>query len=237
MNNFQQITNSAEPRIIGTRNGVYQIEFKDQDLAQHSSHEKLDRLFIAPSKRLIADFNEEALGFALDDPLEGDLVSRAKVTDFMGFCPYFFCCNYVISEQVVTIFRAIGVNDSEINLLPVRLRQDAAPYFVLFVPMIPHEEILFEHSLIYPSNQALSDKRDYLAIDSYSAYKANFKKFTSMSFERIVLPREYGGRNLLSIQGVGNLFFSEQLFGACVEHKLTSFQVPRINIEVGFNGA
>lgn len=227
------ITNSAEPKIIGTRNGVYQVEFTDKELEKHPNFKELDRIFISPSKKEIGEFNREVLNLKIDS-IKGELIIRAKITDFMGFCPYFFGCNYLISEKVFEVLNEIQIDKSEINFLPVELRNDSSKYFILFVPMIPHEEIIFTESILYPSRQQILEKKDYFEINSFEEYKENIKKSVFMNFEKIVLPKKYETRKIINTQAVGNLFFSEKLVESCFNSNLTSFQVSNMKIEISF---
>jgi len=231
---FKLITNSSEPKIIGTRNGIFQIEFTDEDLEKHPSSEELDRLFISPSVRKIVEFNKEVQALKIH-PIKGELIKRAKITDFMGFCPYFFGCNYLISEKVVEAFRDTEIDKSEINLLPVELQNENLKYFILFVPMIPHEEIIFKESLIYPSRQQLLEKKDYFDINSFKDYNENIDKSIFMNFEKVVPPKKYEMKDIICIQGISSLFFSDKLVEFCLNKNMTSFQVSNRKIEISFN--
>ena len=233
MEKFKLITNSAEPKIIGTRNGVYQVEFEDEKLEKHPNFKELDRIFISPGKRNIAEFNKEVLNLKIET-IKGELIKRAKITDFMGFCPYFFGCNYLISENVNEAFKESQIDKSEINLLPIELRNDNSKYFILFAPMIPHEEIIFNESILYPSRQQILEKKDYLEINSFEEYKENIDKSVFVNFERIVLPNKYKTKSIISIQGVSGLFFSSKLAKSCLNRNLTSFRFSNMEIELSF---
>lgn len=233
MEKFKLITNSSEPKIIGTRNGVYQVGFTNEELEKHSDFGALDRIFISPGKRKIVEFNKEVLNLKIE-PIQGELIKGAKITDFMGFCPYFFGCNYLISQKVFEVFKDFQIDKSQINLLPVELGNDNSKYFILFVPMIPHEEIIFKESILYPSGQQVLENKDYFEISSFKEYKENIEKSVFMNFEKVVLPKAYLTKKIISVQGVSGLFFTDKLVESCMNKNLTSFQVSNRKIEISF---
>lgn len=233
MKRFRLITNSAEPKVIGTSNGISQIEFFDKDLEEHPDFAKLYRLFFFHKGQEIQEYNKELQELRVL-PLKGELVAGAKITDLMGFSPYFFGSDYIISGRVVDILLDFRLDKSEITLLPVELYNEEGEYFLLSVPMVQHEEIIFEESLLYPSRQEISEKRDYFAISSFKEYKENLGRSIFMNFEKVVLPEQYEQKDIIKIQGIASLFFSDALIEACQNKGLTSFQVSNRKIELTF---
>jgi hypothetical protein len=55
-----------------------------------------------------------------------------------------------------------------------------------------------------------------------------------MNFEKIVLPERYESKKIISIQGLGNLFFSDKLVESCLKENLTSFRISNRKIEISF---
>jgi hypothetical protein len=230
---FKQITNSAEPKIIGTKNGVYQIEIEDKDLETHPNHKELDRLFISGFKPSINKFNDEVQKIRIQ-PLKGKVIKKAKVTDLMGFCPYFFSCKYIVSEKIAEVFKSAKIDKSEFRLFPIKLINNDSKFYILFVPMIINEEIFFDQSLIYPSRQAIKENEDYLKIKSFKDYKECIDKSIFTNFEKVVLPKKHQEKGIISIQGISDLFFSERLLEKVSNQNLKSFRIPKRQIELSF---
>ena len=233
MERFKQITNSPESKIIGTNNGVYQIEIEDKDLESHPNYKELDRLFISGFKPSIKEFNEEVQYLKIQR-LNGKLIKKAKVTDLMGFCPYFFSCKYIVSERIAEAFENAKIDKSEFRLFPIKLRNNDSKFFILFVPMIMHEEIIFDQSLIYPSIQQIKENKDYLDIKSFKDYKECIDKSIFTNFETIVLPKNHEEKGIINIQGITSLYFSERLLSKISIQNLTSFRIPKRQIKLSF---
>lgn len=100
MSRFFEVDMSPEPSIIGVKNGLYQVEFKDRDLNKNENiDEILELLSTYPSipQQVIKDLKI--------DYLEGTIKKRAKLTDFMGYCPYFLCYYSLISDRVLDVIK------------------------------------------------------------------------------------------------------------------------------------
>lgn len=231
---FKQFTYSAEPSIIGVDNGFSQLEFKECWLKKHEAYKEIERMVIVNH---VDDFlkNQHDIKLSDIDPLKGVLYKDAKTTDFMVFSPFFFGCKYVVSQKVVDCFRSVGVSKIEYNLIPVDIKNTSKKYYLLFVPVIANKEIIFSKSYIYHKDDTLLDQKNYLPIKSYGDYQEVMKKDPFHSFARICLPNRYESRDIISVQGAVDLFFSERLIECLQGIGATNFEIPERQVELVFS--
>ena len=104
----------------------------------------------------------------------------------------------------------------------------------MYIPVIPETEIRFNESLIFPERQYLEPQKSYLKVETYKDYESLIEEGIMFNFERVVLPIKYRDRKIISIQGVGNLFFSTSLIEKLNLECITSFVIPNRQVELVF---
>lgn len=221
---FKRITNSSEPKIIGVNNGVYQVEIDEEDIKIKSLvNDELDKLITQVNFNDYLENREKI--FELDIRLKGELLKKAKITDIMGYTPYFFGFHYLVSQKFVDCLIEKKVSKDEYHLIPVDIKNLDIEYYFLYVPWINTSEIIFEESLIYNTFDAMSENKKYFDVRNHDAYIELQEKEPLNSFDKVVLDKKYMTNNIISIQGISELFFSDNLINCLENKKTSSFEV------------
>lgn len=230
---YKQISNSAEPKVIGVNNGVYQVEFSEKEIKKQKNWSIVESMFLLPKIEDLDIHNKKISKIRINN-LTGILIKNAKATDLMGFSPYFFGCSYLVSRNFVNGLIAAEVNTDEYWLNEVVIKDTQNQFYLMYVPMIPDSEIKFNGSLLFPEREYLQRERSYFKVQSFKDYQALIDKGIMFSFEKIMLPVKYKTRNIISIQGASNLFFSKKLLEKMKLRNLSSFIIPKRQIELVF---
>lgn len=98
---FYNIKLSSDPKIIGVKNGIYQIELIEK-MYESKTLSQLKNIFLNPN-----------LGFhqlpSLDFEFYFKLLKSAKETDFLSFSPHLYNCHFLLKENVQEIFRNLNI--------------------------------------------------------------------------------------------------------------------------------
>lgn len=232
INMFKQITTSAEPKIIGVTNGVYQLEFKDVELRKNSNYKKINDTFIATDIDSFLKNQNQILDLKIEY-LTGKLLKKAKLTDIIAFSPYFFGYKYIVSQKFVDCLEEGRVDESEYHLRKIEIVSIKEAYYLFFVPMISSSEIDFKKSLIYPEKDFLSESKNYFDVNNYKEYCELLKNSYFNKWEKIVLNQKYKNRSIINLQASIHLFFSESLVKILKKRKISNLVIKE-DIELLF---
>lgn len=221
---FKRITISAEPKIIGVTNGIYQVEINEDSLKENPNYDEISGLLTQVN---LDDFlaNRHRLFNLQVQNITGKLLKKAKQTDLMGYSPYYFGFHFLVSQKFVDILDKNEIDNTEYHLIKVNIDKIKTNYFLFYVPWISNTEINFSESLIYPSIEALSPNKNYFEVRDYDAYCELNKTNPITNFERVVLDNKYSNRDIISVQGVSNLFFSDRLIEAVTSENVSNFEI------------
>ena len=185
---YRQATTSSEPKIIGVNNGVYQLELNEKKLEKHKGFDLINHLFLESRKRDIEAFNNSVKNLNLDIIFEFKKLKNAKITDVIGFSPFFFSCSYIISQRFVECLNQVEVKQSEFKLFPVSIKNIEEIFYLLFIPMIPHEQINFVNSITYLGRPGLYTGVDYIDVKSIEDYMS---QSVLLKFEKVSLSTKF----------------------------------------------
>ncbi|MCV6630443.1 MAG: hypothetical protein OIF50_11375 [Flavobacteriaceae bacterium] len=217
---FKRISNSFEPEIIGVKNGLYQVELENKDIENRSNS-------LLTQGNIDELLNRRDEVFNLDINMQGNLLPKAKATDLMVYTPHFFCFNYLVSQKVVDCLKEENVSLEEYHVLKVNIKEVDEAYYLLYVPWIDFSEIVFSESLVYSTFDANSSDKKYFEINNHDEYMELQDKEPFNSFDKVVLNHKYQKRNLISIRGITELFFSDSLVERMLAKNVSSFEVKQ----------
>ena len=227
---YQQIKNSSNPQVIGTSNGVYQVEINEDLLLENENYKEIESVFFS-SFTDITRFNNLALKLNCQ-PIEAHLVKRAVLTDLMGFSPYFFGCSFMISLKFLKYLREFGI-DNEVNVLPVNIKGADNLVYILFVSMISIDSIDFKESRLIDSSNPYNKK--LVNIKSYQEFRNYQESGIYFDFDRICIPKKFQNKSILNLQAESNLFFSDELIRFLKTKDISSFEISNRQTELIFN--
>lgn len=232
---FKQVSNSSETTVIGVRNGIYQIEIDENELKKKKDYPLIEEFFLKAQLSDSSGYNHKVANLKLST-LKGHLLKGAKITDLMGFTPYFFGCPFVVSNEFVNCLLDCRVASTEYRLFNLKLKGVQQDFYLIWLPMIGLKEVNFLQSKIYRSKDMLNPNKEYVEIGSvedFEDYRAKKRDLTS--FEKISLPPTYSSRDIIFVQGIGNLFFSSRLIKTILSHDISGFTIPKLQVELTFD--
>lgn len=219
---FSQISYCPEPKVIGVRNGIYQLEIDEKKLRTSPFELRfMESVFWAGDIDVFLQKRKEIFDFNPKN-LEGVLLKSAKVTDIMVFSPWSFGIRFIVSEKVVNVLTKNNVSKQEYHLLPIDIRGIDIRYFMLFIPYIPKEEIIFSRSIYYEQNDLTGQRKYFKSVDSPKEYEKQTADTYSITFDRICLPQKYQAYDLLDVIVLPYLYVSEVLLEELQSSEITS---------------
>jgi hypothetical protein len=152
------------PKIIGVKNGVQQVEIKDNGFLDEIYFKKIYD-FLKNPKFSNPEFEIKLEGIA---PLKG-----MKLTDVLSYGPYFFNVPFIVSEKVKNIFDKFIL--PEHYYFPVSFLPSIAvntQYYLFYVKMYGYE-IVNEKECLFFNGSKLSGK-EYIKFDNVKENLSNF---------------------------------------------------------------
>lgn len=207
---FVQISTSAEKKIIGVSNGVFQVEIDEKYLNEDVNKTQIEILLNQIDVFAFLDNQEKIFDLTIEN-LKGKFLKNAIETDIMGFSPFLFGFNFIVNQKVVDCLLNLKVDTSEYCIFEIHIEDAKNTYYLLFVPVIPTSEIIFEESRMFLEKDFLSAERRYLNIKSFGEYQEFTMKNPFVTFDKICLDKKHEQKDIISIQATNELFFSDRL--------------------------
>ena len=91
-----------DPKIIGVKNGICQVELDKQSIDQ-KTYAKLNSFFISTESSAQQEYPELEFQFYFKK------LKSAKKTSFMSFCPNLNHCQFLIQKNVLEIFNKFKI--------------------------------------------------------------------------------------------------------------------------------
>jgi hypothetical protein len=204
MNTFIPFANSAEPKTIGVRDGLHQVEIT------RSSIEDLEFL----TKNGINLKNKR------NPIIKGTLRKNAIITDIMLFSHWIQDIKYIVSEKFVECLKVFE-ESKKYHLFKIEIEEVNENFYLLQVPMIKSVEINFLESDLYRMRDSLKLTRDRIHVKNYEEYIKLINE-GMYNFNKICIPVKYSNRCILNVQGILNLQMNNDLVGAFKVAKLKS---------------
>lgn len=229
---FYQIDTSSDQKVIGVNNGIYQVEIDENDLKKKTNSKEIEDLFFNYDINYFLSNQEKVFNLKIEN-VKGKLLNNANLTDVMGFSPYAMGFKYIVSRRFIDCLMEIIIDKNQYNLIPITIGGVSDEYYLLFIPMIPSSEIIFSDSILYPESEFLSKKKNYYKLENYSEYCELIKTELFNRWERIKLKKQYESYDILNIQAVSQMFFSERLTEKLFSKNITNLTIKN-NIKLVF---
>lgn len=225
---YNQITTSAEPSVIGVNNGVYQLEFKGKELKKNTNYKAISEILLNFDINDFLKSQDSIKGIEIST-LKAHLLKKAKLTDIMTFSPYFLGYKYIVSQRVVDCLRKFENIEESYHLREIKIDGIKDKYYLFFINMIPSREINFSKSSFY-----IEDK-GHIQINTYEEYLEQIEKTPFLEEKKIVLSKKYSKRKIISVQGVVDVFLSNDLLTVLTEHNTSNLIVRNKGCELIFD--
>ena len=104
---YYNITLAYEPKVIGVRNGIYQVVLME-NLFSKDSYKKMEMYFITKEFSAIEHFPDFDVHFYFKK------LKSAKETSFVSFCPHLNHCHFLIKNEVLNVLKMHNIQSYEV---------------------------------------------------------------------------------------------------------------------------
>ncbi len=221
---YYQVSVSSEPKIIGVKNGIYQIEIDEKRILQNTDYDEFKSFFNYNNK----DFwnSQDEIKFLNAPVIRSKLLKRAKLTDIMGYAPEYCFLSNIYSDKFLKIIKEHNLGNY--YSFDVDIDGIMDKYFLLFFKTIKSDEINFEKSLIVTGHKILNNLK-YYNIKNYFEFRTFLFDNPLATFEKIAISKEHYGKDIISIQATGGHFYSEKLIDFLLDCGITGLQISYKN--------
>jgi len=228
---YYQVSVSAEPKIIGVNNGIYQLEIDEKAIEYSDDYDEFKAHFKYGNKEFWN--NQDKVKTLRPPTIKGKMLKKAKVTDIMGYAPEYTFLNNLYSEKYLDIIKSFEIVDYK--SFEIEIDEIMSRFYLVFFKKILLSEIHFKNSVIYTGHKKIGNVK-YFPISNYEEYNSFKIENPLHSFEKISISNNYSNKDIISIQATGGNFYSERLIDFLLDCGITGLQVAyntSIQLEFG----
>lgn len=222
MNKYKLVSPSSEPSVIGVKNGVCQVELKDNNSFASKEEKKYYESY----------FNGNFSSFILENFRNVDLsklteliyfpLKSAKETDFVRFSPNEMGLNFLVSQKVIDIIENFSIHNY--IKIPSKIKGFNNDYYTIGFPIITEDKINYPQSIFYhlikKTEFSNLSKEDYNEI---SGALVKTKSIELLSYK----PKS----DIINLQGQG-IFFSTSLISKLEEEQIIGLEMGQTILEL-----
>ena len=213
---FYNIRLDWDPKVIGVKNGVYQVEL-DKNAYDKNSYALLDSLFISNA------FNVSQANPELNLKFYFKKLKSAKTTSFMSFSPSLNHCHFLVQKNILELFKLFNVQhyrdfDAVIYDSPTENINNS---FRLFYLVLQDWDVIdFKNTCFTSGGFGNSPKIEHTFADE-NELKA-FSKIAKV--KTLALSKNFNSSLDLFLTRLGGIFVSEKLKLAIEEHNASGIK-------------
>ena len=217
---YYQIDVSAEPKVIGVNNGIYQIEIDRNKILSDERFDQFMGFFNYKNK----DFwksQRQAMDFKIP-VIEAKLLKKAKVTDMMGYTSRIKFLYKVYSSKYLEILKAFNIGNYA--CFEVKIENVKEKYYFIYFETILLEDIDFNESSVITGHRQHNDIK-YHSVKNKAEY-IDFNYNNPLGkFEIIAISKDYLGKDIICVQATSLPFYSERLVDFLLDCGITGLQI------------
>lgn len=217
---YYQVSVSAEPKIIGVKNGVCQFKIDYEMISTESVFQTFFNFFNYSNKAIWK--NQYDIQNLEIPKMTGEMLNKAKVTDIMGYTPSISFLNEAFSCKYLSILKKYNINI--LGAFEIKIKDVLDNYFLLFFKTVVLDEIDYENSIVMTGHPVLNDVK-YHQVDNALNYVDFKEKNPTSSFKRVCIPKKYFGEDIIKIQSLAYPFYSEKLIDELVEKNIKGLEI------------
>lgn len=216
---YYEIRHAWEPKIIGVKDGLSQVEIKTDSFASKEEYEQLFDFFNSQKfhqrENKVPDFSINII--------KAHLLKNAKITDFMAFMPFLLGSDFIITEKVYEAIKRLEMPESYFYPITIYSKSEKIDqrFYMFYTPFYSSDLIDFPNSILYRGNNVIG--KTYYKINSREEYKEYIPKL--IEFERMVVnDKKIRDLDYISMQS-GHTFISERFKNIIESEKLTGLNI------------
>lgn len=218
---YYLIRNDSEPKIIGVKNGIYQVEISRDRFVNKISYDEIIEFFDifkywdGISNPSISDLKIEC----------ATLLSGGILTDFVSFSPHLIACHFMVSERAKSLFDKFKMSMHHYINVPIYSGTTLldVSFHLFYCPYQDFDIVDFSKSRFYTGNKIFGKK--YIKIESKEEYLKFLQENPLMQTEEVVLASSFDLNLHLFAARTGGVFASEELLAALKKEKLTGLKI------------
>jgi hypothetical protein len=218
MTKYFELNMVSDPEIKGVTSGLAQVEL-DED---NPTTRKLKDFFLGVGYwergKTIPDFDI--------NNCTATLLPKAKLTDFLDFSPFLITCDFMISEDVLTVFRKLKIQQYvtyPVQIYKRKKKPIAEKYYLFCCPLQGYDVINFQESVFYTGSEITGKK--YVHYNNHVEYQSD-NRITNV--EKLVLNENFDSTLDLFTTRIGGIFVSEALKDAIEIIGFTGVRISNI---------
>jgi hypothetical protein len=221
---YYQISRSAEPKIIGRKDGMSQVERIEDNVEKKQNYIDFKNHFSGYN----TDFwHTQDKVFALNPPvIKGRMRKNAKVTDIMKYGQVFDFLDLILSQKYIDILKAFNIGN--FKTFDFEIENIREKYYLMFIETIILEEVDFNKSIVTTGYKVTNNLRCH-TVNNLTEYKEFRQKNIISTFEKLAIPKKYYGKDVIETQATVHSFYSEKLIDFLLDCGITGLQVSYNN--------
>lgn len=215
------LESSAEPKVIGVKDGSYQIRLSDVNV----NDSNLKR-FLFNDNKPWPDLRIDNLS-SYEQDLNFNLRKQAKLTDFVDYSPYIHIVG-VFSERFVDLLKTFHLHESIIFKEIYIFKNDlkiGERYFIIQQPNIDTFGVDWESTLFYKPLYRMIEKNEFCY--KFSSYKDYLENLVSIKISKLSL-KQHQCFTYDFISVLTNHFVSDRLARAIEKENFTNIILKNI---------
>lgn len=221
---YYEIRHAWEPKTIGVRDGLSQVEIKRDSFTTEAEYAQLFDFF---DSQKFHQRENKVPNFPINI-IKAHLLKNAKITDFMTFRPVLTGCEFIISDKVYEVMKSLKM--PECYFYPLRIyskdEKIGQEFYVFYTPFYSTDLIDFPNSVLYKGNHITG--KTYHQIKSREEYREYIPKL--IEFEKMVVSdKNLSNFDYVSMQS-GHTFISERFKNIIESEKLTGLNIRNNDI-------
>lgn len=210
---YYNIELSWDPKIIGVKNGVYQVEL-DKNAYDKKTYARLNSFFISNEFTAKQEYSEIDFQFCFKK------MKSAKMTSFMSFSPNLKHSHFLIQNNVLKLFKKFRIQyfkDYHALIYDVETKNSDDSYRLFYSVLQDWNSINFEKTIFTSGGFG----KNPLVEHSFSD-ESEMKKFNGITKVRtLALAKDFDTSLDFFHTRLGGIFISERLKKALEENNVT----------------
>lgn len=213
---YYNLEYNVEPKIIGVRNGAYQVEL-DKSRYTNEEYAKFESTFIKTEFTAQKYYPEEDFCFYFKK------LKSAKETSFMAFCPFIKHGLYLINSDTLRLMQSFNIQRHKTYraiIHDTKLNIDNASYSVFYSVLQDYNVIDFRKSIFTSGGHGNNPLLNHTFTNEIEK-----KKYPDLThIKTLALSKEFDKSLNLFQTRYGGIFVSERLKNALEADKVTGIE-------------
>ena len=223
---YHSFKTDSEPKIIGVKDGMSQVEIRPEGFANNTAYQEIESFF-AHDTYWSKSNHVPPYPFVIE---YAKLRSKAKLTDFLEFSPFFMACPFMVSRRAKVVLSNYYINP--IFFFDVRIFDKGdlvtEDYCLVYCPYLNYDAIDFAKSkfrvnLGLPSMPKW-EYHNFSNLEYYQIFKTLNRK--SIELESMIMSDKFDSNLDFFSCRIGPMYMSERLKLAIEEARLTGLFFP-----------